>query len=695
MSLQAGDFSGLTSLTTLDMNGIWPSHGAVFLTSLPAGVFDDLTSLKSLHLRNNHLASLSAGVFDKLTLLTNLGLGNNELTSLPAGVFDKLTLLTHLTMDVNALASLPAGVFDKLTSLTSLRLNGNRLTSLPAGALDKLTSLTVLRLSHNRLTSLSAGVFDKLTLLRELTLEDNALTGLPDGVFDKLTSLFQLTLGGNALTSLRQDVFSHTRLTLGAPKIYIPSAPRNVGATNSGRDVTMAWQPPATTARGVTGYKLRWREWGAASFADADAVVVGASARSHAISVLDASTAYELQVAALTNQVDSAKAFATLLAATPIAGNYAAGIRHNTAVVPGGTPGPPKSARATFGNAQLVIAWMAPDDDAGVAVSAYRLRWKPATAGVFAMGDSAMAAAAARMHTIPNLENGVVYDVEVAAENATGIGAYAVAAGDALARTPRTTPNAPKMVEAAPGNRQLAITWDAPDDDGGRAVNAYRLRWKPATETDFAIGDRDIVNKALRMRTIGNLNNGTAYDIEVAAENAIGIGAYAAAAGDAIARTPRTTPNAPQMVEATPGNQQLAITWNAPDHNGGRAVTAYRLRWKPMTETDFAAGGSATTAAAARMHTIENLDSGVIYDVEIAAENAAGIGAYVVAAANVCSRTENVRSRITNDLSRNCSTVTASLLAGMSGTLSLRQHGLTSLQAGDFSGLISLTTLDL
>ena len=54
-------------------------------------------------------------MFDELTALTGLDLFVNSLTTLPAGVFDELTALTTLYLK---LTTLPAGVFDELTALT-------------------------------------------------------------------------------------------------------------------------------------------------------------------------------------------------------------------------------------------------------------------------------------------------------------------------------------------------------------------------------------------------------------------------------------------------------------------------------------------------------------------------------------------------------------------------------------------------
>ena len=95
------------------------------LSTLPAGVFDELTKLEELYLRNNGLTSLRADAFDALTSLEKLYIDTNELTALPAGVFDELTKLQDLQLYDNELSTLPDEVFEQLTALTQLSLFNN------------------------------------------------------------------------------------------------------------------------------------------------------------------------------------------------------------------------------------------------------------------------------------------------------------------------------------------------------------------------------------------------------------------------------------------------------------------------------------------------------------------------------------------------------------------------------------------
>ena len=116
--------SGLTALTTLDLNGN-------ALSSLDAGVLSGLTALTTLDLNGNALSSLDAGAFSGLTALEVLQLESNDLSSLPDGVFSGLTALEELYLYANKLSSLPAGAFSGLTALETLSLDGNAVDPLP------------------------------------------------------------------------------------------------------------------------------------------------------------------------------------------------------------------------------------------------------------------------------------------------------------------------------------------------------------------------------------------------------------------------------------------------------------------------------------------------------------------------------------------------------------------------------------
>ena len=189
-TLAAGDFAGLTALTTLNL-------GSNDLTTLPDDVFEPLTALTGLYLNRNELRTLDAGVFAGLPALTDLRLSANRLNTLDAGVFAGLTELQELRLSANRLNTLDAGVFAGLPALETLRLESNDLVTLDAGVFAGLPALETLHLESNDLATLDAGVFAGLSALGTLRLDGNELATLPDDVFEPLTALTDLQLSGN------------------------------------------------------------------------------------------------------------------------------------------------------------------------------------------------------------------------------------------------------------------------------------------------------------------------------------------------------------------------------------------------------------------------------------------------------------------------------------------------------------------
>ena len=234
-SLSADAFAGTPNLRILGV-----LDGA--LSSLPVGVFDNLSRLTDLELAGNPIATLPEGIFANLTELEKLYLGDSaellsltvdvyesraqeaaddivnhvpltltdgvfdgleglrwlmlrSVASLSAGAFTGTPNLVHLEVYEGTLSSLPAGVFDNLSSLTILDMYGNNIAALPSGIFDELGSLTYLDLSENAIAALPSGVFDELGSLTWLELANNPIVVVPEGLFANLTELKTLSLG--------------------------------------------------------------------------------------------------------------------------------------------------------------------------------------------------------------------------------------------------------------------------------------------------------------------------------------------------------------------------------------------------------------------------------------------------------------------------------------------------------------------
>ena len=181
--------------------------------------------------------------------------------TLPAGIFDQLTSLRQLLIyNSYSLEFLRQGVFDDLTSLEELQVSGNVLGAVPPGVFDQLTNLHSLRLASNGMTALPTGVFDRLTSLHTLDLAGGGLRALPAGVFDELGSLTTLDLTGHPDLSYSPYLLSPlTELTTFNGEAYThpaePGAPTGLSATFTAGRIELSWSAPESGGA-ATSYSI-------------------------------------------------------------------------------------------------------------------------------------------------------------------------------------------------------------------------------------------------------------------------------------------------------------------------------------------------------------------------------------------------------------------------------------------------------
>ena len=143
VTLQSGEFKGLTSLVSLRLSKVNLSPG------LPSGLFEDLDSLETLRMCFSSIQSVEAGDFAGLGNLTRLYMDNNQVDSLPANVFADTPKLIWLYLYYNGISSIDGDAFNDATKIKYLKLQNNDLTELPDGMFEGLTDLRTLYLSGN------------------------------------------------------------------------------------------------------------------------------------------------------------------------------------------------------------------------------------------------------------------------------------------------------------------------------------------------------------------------------------------------------------------------------------------------------------------------------------------------------------------------------------------------------------------
>ena len=383
-----------------------------------------------------------------------------------------------------------------------------------------------------------------------------------------------------------------------------PPAPTGLAATAGDGQVALSWTNPSISA--ITKYQYRsgtgasnnitWENW-------TDIASSGADTTSHTVASLTNGTEYSFQIRAFAGTTTgTASVVSSDTIATPLAAN---------------APAKPSGFTATAGNAQVVLAWTDPTNNA---ITKYQVRQGTGSTTIAwgAWTDIAGSGRATTTHTVTGLTNDTAYSFQVRAVATAVLGA----ASDTKASTPLPPlPAKPSGFRATPGDAEATLDWTDPIDS---SITGYQFQQRvsgnawPAIWSSISASDADTTS-----HTVASLTNGTEYEYRIRAVNSRGQGP----ASDAVSATPvdANAPSAPASFTATAGLGQVALAWADPINN---AITKYQVRrgtGSPVTWgawTDIASSGAATTS-----HTVTGLTGGTAYSFQVRAVATALLGA--------------------------------------------------------------------
>ena len=165
-------------------------------------------------------------------------------------------------------------------------------------------------------------------------------------------------------------------------------------------------------------------------------------------------------------------------------------------------PGAPTGVVVTSGNTTASVAFVAPTNNGGSAITGYTVTTNPG--GITATGATSPI-------NVTGLTNGTAYTFTVIATNAVGNSVASTASTAVTPVAPNTVPGAPTGVVATVGN-SVSVSFVAPNN-GGTAITGYTVTSNPATSPVTGTTSPIIVT---------GLTNGTSYTFTVVATNAIG-----------------------------------------------------------------------------------------------------------------------------------------------------------------------------
>ena len=171
------------------------------------------------------------------------------------------------------------------------------------------------------------------------------------------------------------------------------------------------------------------------------------------------------------------------------------------------------------------------------------------------------------------------------------------------------------------------MSWSAPLSNGGSAVTAYDVRYKPSTVSEPWTTVDEAWTSGVLTYNITDLENGTEYDVAVRAVNGAGQSLWS----ETSSATPRTVAGVPSINEVAGDDTKLDVSWTAPEFDGGSEITSFDVRYIPSSASDTdkddsSKWGDASTLGQARTYEITELKNGTQYDVQVRAVNVAGEG---------------------------------------------------------------------
>ena len=380
-----------------------------------------------------------------------------------------------------------------------------------------------------------------------------------------------------------------------------PGAPSVTATSNTTDSLDVSWTAPGLNGGpALTGYDVRYRISG--SWIDWTHSGTGTSAT---ITGLTASTTYDVQVRALNGETPSDwSSTGTGSTGTPA---------NNAPEFSDGASTTRSVAENTASGANVGSAVTATDADGDTLT--YSLDGTDA-ASFSIVGTSGQIKTSAAL----NYEQKTSYSVTVSvADGEGGTDTIGVTISVTDESEPPDAPEAPTVAATSGATDSLDVSWSAPDTTGRPAISDYDVQYRKSGDTAWT--DHAHTGTSTTS-TIGSLDSGTTYQVQVRATNAEGTSGWSAT-GTGSTLGP---PDAPPNVQAS-GNAELTVTWDAPNDRG-RGITGYTVQLKLSSVSGWPSGSvterTLTGTPPARSHTFTGLTNGTVYTVRVKATNIHG-----------------------------------------------------------------------
>ena len=401
----------------------------------------------------------------------------------------------------------------------------------------------------------------------------------------------------------------------GTPRT-IPAEP-TVTVTPDNARLHVSWNKPDNGGEEISGFVVQYKK-NADSAWITHAANAGSNTLKTTIPDLDNGDLYDVRVRAFNS------------ATVPNEDDYKWGKDGGT---PRTIPAEP-TLRVTAGNTVLEVSWDEPDDG-GDDITGHVVQYKKNTDDTWDTSNAtidkstdAQTEITSYKTTISNLDNGETYLVRVRAVNSVVLDDEKDYKWGTGSGKPKTIPAEPE-VSVTPGNAQLEVNWNKPED-GGDTITEFVVQYMKDTDSGWT--DHSTPGPNDTTKTITGLDNGDMYTVRVRAVNTAETDAGQEYNWGEASDRPRTIPNKPDSVTVTHGDKMLTVTWEEPAGtlpNGGDTITSYEIQWKEKDTPGWSSPSSGSVSATATLelviteHLSQPLTNGTRYEVRVKAVNAA------------------------------------------------------------------------
>ncbi|XP_037624285.1 titin-like [Sebastes umbrosus] len=260
--------------------------------------------------------------------------------------------------------------------------------------------------------------------------------------------------------------------------------------------MSLSWQPPHYTGGcQISNYVLEKRDTSSTIWQTVSATVARTSIK---ISRLTQGTEYQFHIAAENRYGKS-----------PFVES-----EHVVAQYPFKPPGPPINLHVVSASKSImVVAWSKPDTDGGSPVIGYHIESKDQSSILWTKLNRNPVTE--NQFKVTSVEEGLLYEYRVCAENMAGVGPCSKASEPVAARDQCDPPHNLTVTNIT--NSSVSLSWDKPEHDGGAKITGYIVERKELPDSCWL--KCNFTNLLDTFLEVTDLTEGEEYDFRVIAKN--------------------------------------------------------------------------------------------------------------------------------------------------------------------------------